>query len=248
MRILLKISYLGTNYSGWQRQPNAVTVEGTILKALSHLSPHPLTLFCAGRTDKGVHALCQYAHFDTTLTRPWIRVNDFLPPCIRVLDCIEVPSTFHSRYDATHRQYTYFIRVNSLIHNPMDYDRVFHLKKDLNLQRIIAASKHILGTHDFAYWQSSGCCFTTTERTLTKFEVKRKENLITFKIKANSFLYNMVRNLLGSMCQIGLSIYQPEDMAKMRDGEGSYRRMRLPPHGLYLDSIDYDVFSPLKAL
>lgn len=205
-RILLTISYDGTAYAGWQRQLNAVAVQQRVEEALFRLTGERIGVTGASRTDAGVHALGQRAHFDTGGSIPADRfpyaLNTCLPPDIRVLAGREVNGCFHARFDAKGKQYTY--RIHNAPHASTLYRNLTtHVPVPLNVEAMRSAMPQLLGTHDFAAFQASGGTAKTTVRTLLSISLTKSGDDLTLLVRGNAFLYNMVRMIAGTLIEIG---------------------------------------------
>ena len=205
-RVLLTISYDGTAYVGWQRQLNGVAVQQKVEEALFALLGETTPITGAGRTDAGVHALGQCAHFDTRSTIPADRfpyaLNTHLPPDIKVVEAREVGAFFHARFDAVGKTYTY--RVHNAPHPSALYrNYMAHVSAALDVEAMRTALKHLFGTHDFAAFQAVGGTARTTVRTLTHLDIEKQDERLTLIVQGNSFLYNMVRIIAGTLLEIG---------------------------------------------
>ncbi|HPF88298.1 MAG TPA: tRNA pseudouridine(38-40) synthase TruA [Candidatus Limiplasma sp.] len=205
-RVLITISYDGTAYVGWQRQLNGIAVQQRVEEALQALLQEHTPVTGASRTDAGVHALGQCAHFDTRSTIPADRfpfaLNTHLPPDIKVLDGREVDGFFHARFDAVGKTYTY--RIHNAPHPSALYrNYMVHVPVKLDLRAMTEAMQALSGTHDFAAFQAVGGTAKTTVRTLTHLELTREGERLTFIVQGNAFLYNMVRIIAGTLIEIG---------------------------------------------
>jgi len=205
-RILLTISYDGTAYAGWQRQLNAVAVQQKLEEALFTLTGEPIRVTGASRTDAGVHALGQRAHFDTASRIPAERfpyaLNTHLPFDIRALDGREVDGCFHARFDAKSKRYVY--RIHNAPHaSALCRHLTAHVPVPLNGAAMRRALPAILGTHDFAAFQASGGTAKTTVRTLTQASLQAEGDELILTVAGNAFLYNMVRVIAGTLIEVG---------------------------------------------
>ena len=205
-RILLTLSYEGTAYAGWQRQLNAMAVQQKVEDALFILTGERITIMGASRTDAGVHALGQRAHFDTVSRIPAQRypyaLNALLPPDIRALRGVEVDSRFHARFDAKGKQYAY--RIHNAPHASALYRNLtMHAPVPLAVAAMREALPALLGTHDFAAFQASGGTAKTTVRAIYAAELIQTGDELTLIIRGNAFLYNMVRIIAGTLVEIG---------------------------------------------
>ncbi|MCL2744142.1 MAG: tRNA pseudouridine(38-40) synthase TruA [Planctomycetaceae bacterium] len=263
-RFRFNVSYDGGNYAGWQTQPNLPTVQKTLENVLLRITGQRIHITGSGRTDAGVHALCQTAAFSTdssldaeVFTRA---MNGFLPPDIRILEMKEVPLNFNPIRDAVSKRYRYVIDDNRP-HCPFIRNYSWTYRKKLDVEAMQAAAEYLKGEHDFTCFQSLNSPRKTTVRTILDAVVKRKElssefvfpapPLIFIEVEATGFLYNMMRAIAGTLVLFGTS---------KRDGEGNYNflppeQMReiiesrergragavAPPQGLFLQ---YAVYPP----
>ena len=205
-RVLLTLSYDGTAYAGWQRQLNAMTVQQKLEEALLALTGERITVMGASRTDAGVHALGQCAHFDTRSSIPAARypnaLNTCLPPDIRVLHGQAVGEIFHARFDAKGKQYVYRI-YNARQSSALLRNLTAHVPVPLVAAAMQAALPLLLGTHDFAAFQASGGTAKSTVRTLTHATLMQAGAELVLSVQGNAFLYNMVRTIAGTLMDIG---------------------------------------------
>lgn len=241
--IKLIISYDGTNYHGWQRQDNAITIQETIEKACIKLFNQELVLKGAGRTDTGVHALGQCASFIVETSIPVDRIplalNRLLPDDIVITDAQAVPLDFHPQYWAKHKTYRYQI-MNGKYPIPQMRHYAHFVYHPLNESMMNKAARHFIGTHDFAAFCSTGSDKKITERTIYSASVIRDGDIITFEVCGNGFLYNMVRIMVGTLIQVGKGKKEPDSipkiiLSKQRQNAG----MTAPAHGLTMCHIDY---------
>lgn len=243
-RILLTVSYDGTAYSGWQYQENAPSVQDELEKALQNALGVFTRVTGASRTDAGVHALGQRAHFDTSSSIPAEKfpfvLNRFLPPDIRVTAGIEVAPGFHARFQAAGKLYTY--RIHNAPHpSALLRNCTAHVPIPLDERLMHSAGQQLLGTHDFAAFAAAGGSAKTTVRTIDFLEVTRAGEEITLLVHGNAFLYNMVRIIAGTLIYIGQGKLTPECLGKALL---SHDRLDLgitaPPQGLELTRVEYD--------
>lgn len=205
-RIRLIIEYIGTNYVGWQIQPNGVSVQEVVASALSKVTAETIKLHGSGRTDSGVHARAQVAHFDTAArmdaSKFAVAANTFLPADIRILYSEEAPEDFHARFSAKQKQYRYALQLGP-------HARVFQAATTLHIHtmpefdRMNAAAADCLGMHDFHAFMSAGTTIENTVRTISLSRWTQSNDLLYYDIQGNGFLYNMVRILVGTMLEIG---------------------------------------------
>ena len=213
-RVALLVQYDGTNYSGWQIQKNAITVQEILERALFKISNHSVKTFAAGRTDAGVHASGQVVHFDTDCVIPGNRyskvLNNLLPSTIRILESVEVKDSWHACYSATYRHYRYVIN-NSKFSNLFINSWAWHrYQKVLDEVAMSNVSQEMLGEHDFFAFQKSGSNRKTSITKIKNIDIKRVEDLILVDIKATGFLYGMVRLIVGQLVLVGEKKISPE--------------------------------------
>lgn len=205
-RVMLTVAYDGTNYNGWQVQPNGTTIEGVLNEALSELLKEDITVVGASRTDAGVHALCNLAVFDTCSRIPAEKMsyalNTSLPEDIRIVGSKEVAADFHPRYCDSKKTYEYRI-VNSEFINPVKrlYCHHTYLKCDMDAMR--EAARYLVGEHDFKSFCTVGAQVESTVRTITDLEVVRLGEEIVIRVTGTGFLYNMVRIIAGTLLEVG---------------------------------------------
>lgn len=244
MRIALGLEYDGAPFKGWQTQPGGETVQDALEAALAAIAGEPVRAQCAGRTDTGVHALAQVAHFDTQAARPdsaWVKgVNTHLPRAVAVRWATAVPEDFHARFSATGRRYEYVL-INRPTRSALWESRAgwFHLP--LDEARMVEAAAHLLGEHDFSAFRSAECQAASPVRELRKLEIRRSGEVIRFSLEANAFLHHMVRNIVGCLVYVGKGKYPPQWLAEVLAGRDRGKAApTFGPHGLYLAGIDYD--------
>lgn len=242
-RVLLRVAYDGTNYCGYQVQPNAATVEGALNRALSELLGEDIVVIGASRTDSGVHALGNVAVFDTEGRIPGEKVkyalNQRLPEDIRIQESLEVPPDFHPRRVESRKTYEYRI-LNRETELPTERLYACHTYRKLCLEDMKRAAAYFVGEHDFQSLCSAGSQVKDTVRTIMSLEVERVGELITIRVCGNGFLYNMVRILAGTLLEVGygqrLAESMPEILAK-RDRRAA--GATAPAKGLRLVKIEY---------
>lgn len=204
--IKITIEYKGTNYYGFQRQSDKVSVQGCLEEAIYRIGNEKVNLTYSGRTDAGVHALGQVANFHTKIRIPIDKIpgaiNSKLPDDIRVVDAKEVSLDFHARYHVKRKRYKYVI-LNSKYKRPIYNDVSYFVKHNLDLDKMIQESKYLIGEHDFKGFMSTGSSVKTTVRTIYDVELKKEGDLIILEIEGNGFLYNMVRIIAGTLVDIG---------------------------------------------
>jgi tRNA pseudouridine38-40 synthase len=244
MRFALGLEYDGSGFCGWQTQPQRCSVQDHVEAAIGEIAGERISTVCAGRTDAGVHALLQVVHFDTNALRPltaWVRgVNTYLPKSVAVLWAVEVADDFHARNCARERCYRYILMSHRI--RPALHDRRMgwtHHRLDLQAMRIAAAS--LTGTYDFSAFRAQECQAASPVRTLNRIDIERNGPIFTFEFAAQSFLYHMVRNLMGSLVLVGTGRRNPEWIRKVLDSrDRSLAAPTFPPDGLYLANVVYD--------
>ena len=243
-RIKLTIAYDGTNYCGWQVQPNGITVEEVVNKALKKLTGEDIRVIGASRTDSGVHALGNVAVFDTHTTIPPERIsyalNQRLPEDIVIVKSEEVAEDFHPRYCDCSKTYEYHI-LNTRIPIPTKRLTNYFVSYDLDVEKMRKAAGYLIGEHDFVSFCNVRTDVEDTVRTVTELEILKDGEEITIRISGNGFLYNMVRIIVGTLIRVGRGFYEPEKVkeileAKDRKAAG----VTAPPHGLILAEIRYE--------
>lgn len=249
--IRLILEYDGTAYSGWQKQPQAPTVQGVLEDRLKLICGHPVDLWVAGRTDAGVHALGQTANFHTSSPLPVERIhrvlNQLLPHDIRVVKAVEVPATFHATYHAHSRLYRYVIR-NSKDYTVFDRHTYHHFRLPLDLAAMREAARHLVGTHDFTAFRGTLGKRAHPNRTLLKIDIRRKGREVLLEFTGESFLHQMVRILSGTLVYVGTGKIAPGDIPGiLKSKDRKKAGPTLPPNGLFLIKVYYPkVFPPVK--
>ncbi len=241
--IALRLMYSGTAYHGWQVQKNAVTVAGTLEKALASVLGHPVRCTGAGRTDAGVHAEVYLANFRTVSTIPCDRlplaVNSRLPSDIVAVKATEVPMSFNAIGSCLQKEYTYRI-WNSRLGNPFYVDRAWFYPRELDEHVMQRAADQFRGTHDFRAVRSVGTETKTTVRTVRYFSVTRSGPLIECRVCADGFLYNMVRAMVGTIVYASEGKLAPENIpAILASGNRTLAGPTVPPGGLYMSRLWY---------
>ena len=205
-RIKITLDYIGTAYDGWQRQPDRDTVQKCVEEAIFSLSGERVSVVASGRTDAGVHALGQVAHFDVNAAIPaknyMTGVNHFLPPDIRILSAEEAPDDFHARFSAHEKTYTYCI-YESRFDRACYFNRAARVEQKLDLKNMKTAAEAFCGTHDFTSFCSAGADTTTFTRTIKDIRITRSGGLVKISVTADGFLYNMVRRIAAVLVKAG---------------------------------------------
>ena len=240
MKYLISISYDGSKYYGFERQPKLKTVQGEIERVLKKISKEDITIKGAGRTDRGVHALDQKAHFELSNNIPCdgLRdaMNSLLDDYIYINYVKEVDDEFHARFSCVSKTYEYYLNVGE--YNPIKNDYIYNYNKPLNISKMRKAAKYLCGMHSYE-------AFTAGEREnynsiVYKITISKKDNIIKFKFEGKSFYRYMVRNLVGALMIVGEGKEKPEvirDMIKTRKKVKPY--VTVPANGLFLMKVDY---------
>lgn len=243
-RIKVVFEYFGGRYVGWQVQPNGVSVQVVVEKALSTIVNRAVRVTASGRTDAGVHAFCQPTHADveTNATDAEIKhgLNALLPNDIVAKEVVTVADGWHARYDTKEKTYCYTI-LNRVTPSVFDYGRVWHLKAPLDIAAMRSGALCLVGEHDFTSFRSAGCSAKHANRQITRLEiVKEGDNLYVY-ITANGFLKQMVRNVVGTLVEVGRN---REPVAFVKDALDAKDRTKAgpcaPPEGLCLMEVKYE--------
>lgn len=242
-RYALGLEYDGTGFIGWQAQPQGRSVQAELEAALARVADEPVAAVAAGRTDAGVHATGQVAHFETGSVRPqraWIEgVNANLPEDVAVRWAVAVPQEFHARFSATGRAYRYL--VCERISRPVELRRhVAWTHRRLAVEAMQEAAADLVGEHDFSAFRAADCQADSPVRTLRRLDVRRNGELVVFTVEANAFLHHMVRNLVGSLLVIGRSQAERFWLREVL-AAGDRRRAgpTAPARGLTLTHVEY---------
>jgi len=244
--IRLILAYDGTHYLGFQIQPKGPTIQGVLQEILSKVLGHKVKIRSAGRTDAGVHALYQVAHFLTTSDKPleviFRALNGLLPRDISVLQVEEVDFKFHPQRDALKKTYQYNI-YNYPVRNPLLRLYSYWVPEPLDVSAMQACLPEIIGTKDFASFRKSGTDIKTTVRTIYEASLKWAEHinhLLVFEITGRGFMRYMVRNIVGALIEVGKGKLTPEDFKKILEArDRSLAPPPAPPQGLILKHIEY---------
>lgn len=242
-RVLLVVQYDGTEYHGFQRQPELPTIQEQLERAASRVLGHDVAITGAGRTDAGVHAIGQTATFDTDRPIPIERVagalNAALPGDISVVRAVEAPPEFHPRFHAVGKLYGYRI-LNRELPSPFIGRYAWHVPEPLDVTAMRAAAGQLLGRHDFAAFSSAGSSVQDTVRMLVRLDVQPEGELLELRAEADGFLYMMVRRLVGALVEVGLgrlSVARLVDI--LQCGDRTRAPWIAPPQGLSLLKVIY---------
>lgn len=245
MRYAIVLEYDGANYYGFQRQRNFPSVQQTVEEALSLKLQHPVTLIASGRTDTGVHALAQVAHFDSDVgidaSDFGFRVNPLLPRDIAIKECYRVDESFHARFAAKRKTYVYRVWL-SKIHAPLKEKYCHICFYDVDVEKMKSACEYLVGEHDFRAFMLSESRMDNTVRTLydAHIEVSEEGRQLDFYFTGNGFLHNMVRSMTGTLIDVGRGRFAVSDMPSIIDSKKRANAGKtLEGKGLTLVSVDY---------
>lgn len=245
-KYLLELSYDGTDYSGWQIQKNATSIQTLVQEALSTILRHPVSITGSGRTDAGVHALAQMAHFSTPMEldtkKTLLSLNGLLPPTIRAFRLEEAPEQFHARYSAYLKIYRYHLHL-SPIPDPFKRHYSLWIRYRLDLDLMQAAAQEFIGTRDFTSFSNEahrGSASRDAVRTLTRLELHQEDGGVYFEFEADGFLYKMVRNIMGTLIDVGRGKLPLEKISPIFASKDRRRAApAAPAHGLFLVKVLY---------
>ena len=244
-RILITIEYDGTNFSGWQSQEGRRCVQSEIEGALSDFFGEKIEIFGSGRTDAGVHAIGQTAHFDAPIKNNFkveklpFAINPLLPDDVKILYAKTVAGDLDARKSVKRKTYMYKAKVSRFA-SPLDINRKMMIYPEPNLALMKESAKMLIGTHDFAGFRSTGSGAKSTERTIYDITIKKNQNDFTFEITGNGFLYNMVRIVVGTLIEIGQGRLSSTNIEKALDKKDrKYAGKTAHACGLYLKNVEY---------
>lgn len=244
-RLALEVQYDGTSFNGWQVQNGGRTVQGEIEKAIRILLREETRVVASGRTDTGVHAICQIVHFDTAsdigLQRACIGLNGILPRDVSVKNVYHVHGDFHARFGAVARRYRYCI-YNHPSRTPFMQHRAMWVHEQLDVEYMKRVASHLVGERDFSsFCKKRESKKINTVRRVTGIDIRRKEALIMLDITGNAFLHNMIRIMVGTMVDMNKANADPEQiLAVIAKCDRVYGGSTAPPYGLYLMEVSYD--------
>jgi tRNA pseudouridine38-40 synthase len=243
MRIVIALEYLGLGFCGWQSQPSGCGVQDAVEAAVAAIAGERVVVTAAGRTDTGVHAAFQVAHFDTAARRPltaWVRgVNSHLPRGVAVLWAREVDETFHARFAAVERGYRYVL-LNHPVRPGLEQGRVGWHHRPLDAAAMNAAAAQLIGRHDFSAFRAAECQARSPVKDMRLARIERRGDHLVCDFRADGFLHHMVRNIMGSLVHVGVGNASPQWVGELLAGRD---RTRAAPTfdaaGLYLTHIRY---------
>lgn len=239
----IRLQYIGTRYSGWQIQKDRQTIQGCIIKTLHQITGETASIIGAGRTDSGVHAMGQVAHFKLSKMIPTTKLksslNGILPWDIRIQQVKHVHANFHAQKDALKKRYEYRI-YNGRILSPFLHGYVHHTSAHLNLEAMQESMQYLKGSQDFSSFAATATQVKNRTRTIFLSQIINRGNHIRYQVEANGFLYHMVRNIVGTLLEIGLNRLKPSDISGIMESKNRKKAgPTAPPHGLYLMRVFY---------
>ncbi len=241
--IKLTIEYDGTNYCGWQVQPNGITVQEVLKKTIMRVLQEKIVLIGAGRTDSGVHAHAQVASFKTssTLEPDKMRhsLNSVLPNDIVVTNVEDAPENFNAQKNSKGKHYRYCI-LNGYVPSALNHGKYWYIKAKLDIKKMKKAAKYLVGEHDFNAFKASDACTKTSVRKITKIKIKKKGDYIIFDIFGTGFLKNMVRTIIGTFFSVGIGKISPKEVKTILESRDRTKAGKTAPAcGLFLVEVYY---------
>ena len=243
-RYRLIVEYDGTGFSGWQRQSNGASIQATLEDAVFGFSGERVRIFGAGRTDAGVHAAGQYAHFDLDRDMEPAKLREALnahvrPHAIAVLEASKAAEDFDARRQARLRLYRYRI-INRAAPLALERDRAWHVRPALNLEAMQEGAQHLIGRHDFSTFRAAECQAKSPIKTLDRLELRRSGDEIQIEAEARSFLHNQVRAMVGTLALVGRGRWSSAHVLAAREARNRTKGgPNAPPHGLCLMAVRY---------
>lgn len=242
----LIIAYDGTRFSGWQVQPNGISIQETLEKAMEILFQEKILITGSGRTDAGVHAYNQVAHFSIDREIDCRRVrhalNGILPETIQVLGILETDLKFHAQHSAKGKCYIYYLNLRS-VRSPFIRVYSWHISRPLDISAMKEASRYLLGTHNFTSFSNQshlGACKNDPVRTLKRIDFIEWEEGIKLVFEGDGFLYKMVRNIVGTLVEVGKNKYRAQDVKRILEAKDRKEAGHAaPPQGLFLNYVTY---------
>ncbi len=243
MKYAASVEYDGSAFHGWQRQPDAHSVQEAVESAISCVANCPIQVVCAGRTDAGVHGLSQVIHFDSPHARPtraWVQgANSQLPHAVSLRWAMPIDTAFDARRSAIMRHYRYLLYVSDT-RPALLARRVLWVYRALDIDTMQQGAAHLVGEHDFSAFRSAHCQFKHPVRKVSEIRISRRGELIAIDIKANAFLYNMVRIIVGTLIHVGAGMAEPSWVSEvLRSRDRTCGGMTVPSQGLYFVTPTY---------
>jgi len=241
--IKIILEYDGTNYAGWQWQPGQVTLQGTLEEAVRKTSGEELRVTASGRTDAGVHAYGQVVNFKTeSILEPWAwkgALNHRMPPDIRVLEAYDEDEEFSARHSARGKEYEYVV-INRPMPSPIYRNHAWHVGYTLDVDAMRDGAGYLIGEHDFTSLRARDCAAKSPVRTLYKLEVEQDGERVKFSVGGSAFLKHMVRNIVGTLVEVGRGRFAPEDVKVILEAKDRTKAgPTAPAQGLYLVQVIY---------
>lgn len=240
--IRLVIEYDGTDFAGWQFQPNGTSVQQVVEEALARHLGAPVRLYSSGRTDAGVHARGMVAHFETDRQLPFGAyregVNRLLPDSVAIVSAEEAEPGFHARFSAKGKWYRYTI-CNRPVRSPLAGRFCWHIRRSLDTEAMVLAARILVGEHDFSAFRTSGCNAKTTKRLIFSVQVTAEGELLHIDVRGSGFLRNMVRILAGTLVEVGLGKRSVDSVQRLLQGDSGDSGQTAPASGLCLMEVWY---------
>lgn len=241
--IKLVIEYDGTNYAGWQRQSNIVTIQQKVEEAIENVVGKFTEVIGSSRTDAGVHAKGFVCNFLTESKIPVEKfktaLNSFLPEDIVIVKSEEVDISFHARFDSMGKRYVYTVLIGNQ-RPAIGRNYIYYFQRAVNIEKMREAAKSFLGTHDFSAFKKSGSNTKTNVRTIREVDIVQKENVMKFIIVGDGFLYNMIRIMVGTLLEVGIGRFKPEDIIEiLKSKDRAKAGKSAPASGLCLEEVFY---------
>ena len=242
-RIKLTLEYDGTGYAGWQIQPNGDTIQQRVEEALEKVLQEQIRIHGSGRTDAGVHAREQVAHFDTLSSLPLGNIlagaNTHLPRDIAIIRAEEISPDFHARYSAREKIYRYRILIRET-RSPICRNSAYRVSLPINVSKMRIAANILIGKHDFSAFEASGSAIRDKVRSLSRLDIQEEGEMLEYELQANGFLYKMVRNIVGTLLEVGKGKLSPEDVRVILESKDRTQAgPTAPANGLYLLRVIY---------
>jgi tRNA pseudouridine38-40 synthase len=242
-RIKVTLEYDGTGYVGWQVQPNGDTIQERVEEALAKVIREKIRIHGSGRTDAGVHARGQVAHFDIGSNLPLKNIRDganaYLPPDIAIIRVEEVSPDFHARYSARGKIYRYRVLLRET-RSPLSLDYACRIFVPVDIEVMRIAGQNLVGEHDFSAFEASGSSIRDKVRQLSRLEIREEGEMLEFELQGNGFLYKMVRNIVGTLLEVGKGKLSPEDVKDILESKDRTQAgPTAPANGLYLLRVIY---------
>lgn len=242
MRYLMTFSYDGTSYNGYQKQKNKNTIQDNIEINLSKIFNQNIKISASGRTDAGVHAINQKAHFDIdseiNIDKIKHSLNKMINDDIYIKDIVKVSNDFHARFSVKEKEYIYKINIGE--YNPLDRNYIYQYNRDLNIDKMREASSYLIGTYNFKSLTKSNTEKNDYIRTIYSIDFILEEDILTIKFIGTGFLRYMVRNIVGLLIEVGINKRNPKDIESILNALDRQKSgITAPPQGLYLKNVEY---------